>query len=195
MSARGDLIVNAIERFEKDQGRAPSSLTELVPKYLDAIPDFEGKPFKYRVVPEDEQETYWMGYSMGSPETAKPALIFIVDGSNRVTEIDTDSIPQPPEEEAFDARTWESERGRRWKMARAAGRMFSAGQSARSEVEAALGKPDFDSPLGRKPPWFLSIDGPYFPQSDVVEIFYSPVQDYRSFLRCRRVGRWAYLYF
>jgi hypothetical protein len=36
--SRASALVQAIEAFERDQGRAPDRLEELVPRYLDAIP-------------------------------------------------------------------------------------------------------------------------------------------------------------
>ena len=39
--SRGDQIVAAIGSFERDQGRVPASLEELVPKYLAKIPTTE----------------------------------------------------------------------------------------------------------------------------------------------------------
>ena len=40
----------AVELFKKGEGRLPENLDELVPKYLDAVPEdpFDGKPLKYR---------------------------------------------------------------------------------------------------------------------------------------------------
>jgi len=45
----GTRLVVACNRFEREEGRWPESLQELVPEYLDAVPldPFDGEPFRY----------------------------------------------------------------------------------------------------------------------------------------------------
>jgi hypothetical protein len=48
--------------YQSEQGRAPTGLAQLVPKYLQRVPldPFSGRPMLYR-----QQSTYWLLYSVG----------------------------------------------------------------------------------------------------------------------------------
>jgi len=52
----------AVRCYESEQGRAPTGLEQLVPKYLQRVPldPFSGRPMLYR-----QQSTNWLLYSVG----------------------------------------------------------------------------------------------------------------------------------
>ena len=56
----------AVERYRLTEGRLPKSLDNLVPAYMDAIPDdpFDGSPLKYRV-----RQSGYVVYSVGEDQT------------------------------------------------------------------------------------------------------------------------------
>jgi hypothetical protein len=66
------IAVLALRQFEQTEHRKPSSLDQLVPKYLPALPvdEFDGRPLHYRVNPDGK----WVLYSVGPNQTDEDAL-------------------------------------------------------------------------------------------------------------------------
>jgi hypothetical protein len=62
VNLRATRVVLAIAMFKRAEGRLPQTLDELVPKYLDKVPDdpFDGKQMKYRV----KADGTWVVYSV-----------------------------------------------------------------------------------------------------------------------------------
>jgi hypothetical protein len=67
----GQPIVKAIEAFRKETGTYPASLTELVPKYMSAVPDMPDKAnhkwrgWDFRTETNGTSVTYGLRYYMG----------------------------------------------------------------------------------------------------------------------------------
>ncbi len=66
----GQPIVHAIDQYKEDVGKFPKSLSDLVPKYLNTLPElsnrenhkFEG--WEYRVITNQQNTTYTVLYYM-----------------------------------------------------------------------------------------------------------------------------------
>ena len=83
-SARAVDAVIAVERFRRDNGRLPTTLEELVPKFLPKVPidPYDGKPLRYAV-----RDGQYVIYSVGKnrvddgghgDESCEPDLVFPV---------------------------------------------------------------------------------------------------------------------
>lgn len=82
------IAASALHRYRLDHGRWPTSLTELVPKYLPDIPvdRLDGKPLRYRVV-EDRQQFYSVGLD-GKDDGGRAAIVSTVDPRDAEVQID-----------------------------------------------------------------------------------------------------------
>ncbi|WP_400191086.1 hypothetical protein [Hymenobacter sp. B81] len=79
---RAEVIIQSLEAYEKQRGRYPDSLAQLVPRYLPIVPPTARSlsgwdQYNYRLIPDFTQpykeptDAYWLSYSVGLWVTAE----------------------------------------------------------------------------------------------------------------------------
>jgi hypothetical protein len=203
---RASSLVDAIHAYQHARGTPPPTLEDLVPDYLDEIPETglgPYRPFKYAVHrPSSERAYHW--YDLGSREGAetsddKPwskgdadhaALVLTTDHANRVSGVRLDRFPVAWEQRPFDPSAWEQERDR-IAMARDVASALQLEGRALDEVEAILGLPDGEG-FYLTPAWELEVSCGAILDFD--RLVYSPSGSYerfRGYYGISRIGDWA----
>ncbi|MFT7461958.1 MAG: hypothetical protein ACI9EF_000292 [Pseudohongiellaceae bacterium] len=196
-------LVDAIHSYQQAHGTPPATLLDLVPEYLDAIPDTRmGQPFQYAVYrPTSERAYHW--YDLGSREDVDTAdespfsegdsdhgaLVLITDHDKRISFVRLDRYPIMWEQRAFEGQSWR-EGTDRMAMARDVARALRVEGRPLNEVVAELGRPDGEG-LYLTPAWELWVSGSFLMSEKLV---YSPSGSYDRFRASsgvRRLGAWA----
>lgn len=163
-------LIEAIQRYEVDNGVPPVSLDALVPNYIKRIPrtgHLRGSPdFEYDVFTDSRSSLVWYDlgsrngqprglwvYIDGDPDHA--ILVFTQDQSNMVVNAYVDRMPESYEAMGFDLDRWNL-RTNRIEMVRSLPEHYKLTGVPLSDVEKILGPPDGNREL-RNTPWELRI--------------------------------------
>jgi len=209
---RASPLISAIETFDLDNGSPPSALTDLVPKYIDELPQTRMMGYArydYERFPIDKRKHELVWYDLGpsdhrrsgSPETypdgdpGHAILVLILGAEERVSDIIVDRLPQEHALKQFEREAWQSGQGR---IAMAPDLMNSViwrGMSL-TDIWTVLG-----SPSGRRllsPRWELLVKGAedFLSGRSIDKLMFRPNGHYPESgfgLRVSRFKDWAYV--
>lgn len=210
-------LVDAIARYHRHQDFPPSSLTALVPEYLDEIPGTGMGPYpeyRYLVFEEGFPGCRMHYYDLGRHGRVVDALddwnytefgrldhaylIVVSDLGGVVRYVDTDRIPGRPRDRPFEAETWRRSERRLDMLADLRSTHELVGMQL-EDLVALLGEPDGFGAFHRSgwgTPWELRVPcGRGFANWDV--FVYWPSEEYPSAMyggTVERMGRWAYVH-
>jgi len=203
-------LIDALNAFTADAGRPPGGLHELVPQYIDEIPEtglMAYGPFEYQAF-EGEVTTEYAWYDLGS-RGGKPmtglwlyyfgdrddAILAFELAGDTIKDARTDRLPAAPGKATFDSEAWRTLPHARMAMIESLKKSDIPKMETFSEVVAVLGEPTAREPV-LSAPWELSIPcGLGVLNWDV--FFYWPTEDYPKRTHggsVERIGRWAYVH-
>lgn len=207
---RATPLISAITKFERDEGRPPRALRDLVPDYLSELPPtgiMGFGPFEYTSFEGEEQkEVVWydLGSRKGRPMTglwvyaygdAGHAILALTVKGDVVEHARVDRLPEKPGNSEFDQALWKSSTDARMSMLEALKATGIFKEKSFSTIEGILGKPTGREQV-RDSSWELSI-----PCSRGVlnwdVFFYWPTEKYPKSIyggSVERMGRWAYVH-
>lgn len=153
VSKEASTLVDAIKKFESDNGRPPDALMDLIPSYLSTIPrpqmmacgEFEFLVFESPFF-EGKSEWYLLGVYLHDDDDKqfpqRPRLVLLYDASGRVTNELLSHMPSEGQYEPFEKHIWKAKPGKRLSMAKRLLQEGSLKGKSREDVWLRLGKPD-----------------------------------------------------
>ena len=209
---RAETLVDAIKRFERNEGHPPDSLKDLVPKYLTSIPKtgLESYPeFEYERFQDSGGSLIWwdLGSRRGAPmqglwvypdgDPDHAILALQLDGKGIVIDVHMDRLPDTIKGQAlpFNKETWLAKPDQRLFMLDNLIDKHGFVDLHRSRVETLLGPPNGNRLL-RDSPWELRIQC----SSGMVNwdvFFYWPTERYPEEIYggwVEKIGKWAYVH-
>ena len=205
---RAEPLIEAIHSYTRYYHARPDQLSQLVPKFIDGIPDTgvaECDRFKYVNYRGSRVEILWYDlgsrdglpmakksqYSDGDPGHA--VLVFTLAGGDGVVGAKFDRMPKEYAAVEFDSEKWLAGR-ERIAMAADLPEKYELNRMPRSVLEKLLGHPDGVRVL-RDTPWELRINCPRsLTERDV--IFYWPTERYSEQLyggNTELIGNWLFI--
>jgi len=209
VALRARPLVAAVESYNSAAGRPPGAVTDLVPQYLEKLPETglqDCGGFEYRSLAHRQSQLVWYDlgsrqgqplskpgqYSDGDPDHA--ILVFTLDAEDKITSALVDRIPKGLEPGEFSPEQWNAE-DNRIEMALALAETYRLYGMPRPVFEELLGAPD-GSRLVDQAPWELRINcSRGLLNSDA--LIYWPNGRYPEHLyggRTESVGTWVYVH-
>ena len=207
---RSKPLIEAIGRFEQDHGMPPATLDDLVPGYLEKVPDtglkecpkykytrFDAKRAKSTLLWYDlgsrngkEVTGLWV-YSEGDPKHA--ILAIPLDGEDTADGARVDRMPENVTKIPFDSDKWRIDLSSRIPMVRSLGGQING--KRRDEIVALLGPPD-GNVVTKETPWELRVTYNWN-WGDPGNFIYWPTGKYplKHWGHSTKVDDWVFLHF
>ena len=202
-------LIDAIRTYTAAAGQPPGSIADLIPDYLDSMPDTgvrECSGFEYRSLADKQGSIVWydLGSRHGEPRNGESRfsdgdpdhaiLVFILDATARVGGAVIDRLPKDHEPVEFDRERWQ-DGGDRIGMALALAETYRLYGMPRTVIEELLGAPDGSRGMHTSP-WEVRTNCPtglfshdslvYWPDTDYPPHLYGGVTE--------AIGNWVYVH-
>jgi len=208
-AVRAEPVILAINAYTSAVGHPPSALADLVPGYMEKLPDTglqECSRFEYRSLMDKQGSIVWydLGSRQGQPYSGQSRysdgdpghaiLVFTLDAKERITSALIDRMPKGRKPQDFEPERWQAG-GNRIDMALALADTYRLDGMPREVFERLLGAPDGSRSV-HGAPWELRINCPTGLLNHDVFVYW-PTGEYPQHLYgglTESVGRWVYVH-